>query len=265
MSIQQKDIRHLPGFGVTSLGFFIFLYIPLLILVVFSFNSSPSATVWQGFSVDWYYKAFANDDIRRAAWNSIIIATASMIFATTFATMAALAISRNRKIKGKEYFTGAIMIPLMIPEIVTAVATLIFFSAIGLSLGLGNIIIAHTVFCIPFAYLPIQARLSGMDESLEIAARDLYANKWDTLRLVTLPLLVPGIASGAMLAFIVSIDDFIITFMVAEAGSTTLPVYIYGLVRVGITPEINAVSTVLLAISIIVVTVSYFLGKRQNN
>jgi len=119
------------------------------------------------------------------------------------------------------------------------------------------------VFCIPFAYMPIQARLKGMDESLEAAAQDLYAGKWDTLRLVTLPLLGPGILSGAMLAFIISIDDFIITLMVAEAGSTTLPIYIYSLVRLGITPEINAVSTVLLGLSIIFVTLSYWVGKDR--
>ena len=264
MTGSRRDIRTLPGFGWVTLGFLIFLYIPLLILVVFSFNASPSATVWQGFSIGWYFKAFANDDIQRAAGNSLIIASIATVLATTIATMAALTLVRNRKVKGKSVATGLIMLPLMIPEIVTAVATLTFFSAIGLSLGLGNIIIAHTVFCIPFAYLPIRARLAGMDESLETAARDLYSNEWDTLRLITLPLLAPGIFSGAMLAFIISIDDFIITLMVAEAGSTTLPIYIYSLVRVGITPEVNAVSTVLLAISIILVTLSYLVGmKRQ--
>lgn len=260
---KSQDIRTLPGFRWLALGFFIYLYLPLLILVVFSFNDSRSATVWEGFSLDWYVKAFGNDDIRRAAMNSLIIALCSMVFSTILATMAALSLGRNRKIKRKPIFNGLIILPLMVPEIVTAIATLTFFSAIGLSLGLGNIIIAHTVFCIPFAYMPIQARLTGMDESLEAAAQDLYAGKWDTLRLVTLPLLGPGILSGAMLAFIISIDDFIITLMVAEAGSTTLPIYIYSLVRLGITPEINAVSTVLLGLSIIFVTLSYWVGKDR--
>ena len=260
---QSQDIRTLPGFRWLTLGFFIYLYLPLLILVIFSFNDSRSATVWEGFSLDWYVKAFGNDDIRRAAMNSLIIALCSMVFSTILATMAALSLGRNRKVKRKPIFYGLIILPLMVPEIVTAIATLTFFSAIGLSLGLGNIIIAHTVFCIPFAYMPIQARLKGMDESLEAAAQDLYAGKWDTLRLVTLPLLGPGILSGAMLAFIISIDDFIITLMVAEAGSTTLPIYIYSLVRLGITPEINAVSTVLLGLSIIFVTLSYWVGKDR--
>ena len=259
----NRDIRRLPGFNWVTVLFFLFLYLPLIILVVFSFNASRSATVWSGFSLEWYVKAFANDDIRRAAKNSLVIAICATVNATVIAAMAALTLSRNRRVKNKMLFSGILLLPLMIPEIVTAVATLTFFSAIGLSLGLGNIIIAHTVFCIPFAYLPIRARLEGMDESLETAAADLYAGKWQTLRLITLPLLAPGIVSGAMLAFIISLDDFIITLMVAEAGATTLPVYIYSLVRVGITPEVNAISTVLLGISILVVTVSYLIGKKK--
>ena len=263
MTPKDRDIRWLPGFNWVTLLFFLFLYLPLIILVVFSFNASRSATVWSGFSLEWYGKAFANDDIQRATKNSVIIAIFATINATVIATMAALALGRNKAIKQKNFLSGLLILPLMIPEIVTAVATLTFFSAIGLSLGLGNIIIAHTVFCIPFAYLPIRARLEGMDESLEIAARDLYADKWSTLRLITIPLLMPGIVSGAMLAFIISLDDFIITLMVAEAGSTTLPIYIYSLVRIGITPEVNAISTVLLGISIIIVTVSYLIGKKK--
>jgi len=260
---RNRDIRWLPGFNWATLFFFVFLYLPLIILVVFSFNGSRSATVWSGFSLEWYVKAFANDDIQRATKNSIIIAIFATINSTVIATMAALALGRNRAIKKKSLFSGILILPLMIPEIVTAVATLTFFSAIGLSLGLGNIIIAHTVFCIPFAYLPIRARLEGMDDSLETAAQDLYADKWTTLRLITLPILMPGIISGAMLAFIISLDDFIITLMVAEAGSTTLPIYIYSLVRIGITPEVNAVSTVLLGISVLIVTASYIVGRKK--
>ena len=260
---RSRDIRWLPGFNWVTLLFFLFLYLPLIILVVFSFNASRSATVWAGFSLEWYAKAFANDDIQRAAKNSVIIALCATAGATVIATLAAVTLERSRQVKYKPIFGGMLLLPLMIPEIVTAVATLTFFSAIGLSLGLFNIIIAHTVFCFPFAYLPIRARLEGMDESLEAAASDLYASKFTTFRLVTLPLLMPGIVSGAMLAFIISLDDFIITLMVAEAGSTTLPIYIYSLVRIGITPEVNAVSTVLLGISIIVVTLSWMIGRNN--
>ncbi|EEX16831.1 binding-protein-dependent transport systems inner membrane component [Citreicella sp. SE45] len=259
----DRDIRWLPGFNWITLCFFLFLYLPLIILVVFSFNATRSATVWDGFSLQWYAKAFSNDDIQNAAKNSLIIAAVSTLFSTVFATMAAIALGRNREIKHKTAFGGLLLLPLMIPEIVTAVATLTFFTAINLSWGIGNIIIAHTVFCIPFAYLPIQARLRGLDASLETAARDLYSDRRTTLQLITLPLLAPGIFSGAMLAFIISLDDFIITMMVAEAGSTTLPIYIYGLVRTGVTPEVNAVSTVLLGISVIAVLVSQWFAKKQ--
>jgi spermidine/putrescine transport system permease protein len=140
---------------------------------------------------------------------------------------------------------------------------LIFFSAIGMNWGLGNVIIAHITFCIPFAFMPIRARLEGMDTSLEQAARDLYASEWETFRYVTVPLLMPGIAAGAMLSFVISMDDFIITLMVGGAGSTTLPVYIYSMIRRGLTPEINAVSTVLLLVSVALVTAYWVVSKKS--
>ena len=256
-------VGEVPGFGVFTWLFFVYLYAPIAILVLFSFNASRSATIWAGFSLDWYLKAFANDDIQRAAFNSLIIATVATAIATTLAILAALVMARGGRFRGQAASYGVLVLPLMVPEIVTAVATLSFFSAIGLSLGLGNVIIAHTVFCIPFAFLPIRARLQGMDMTLEQAAQDLYADEWRTFRHVTLPLLMPGILSGAMLAFIISIDDFIITLMVAEAGSTTLPLYIYGMVRIGITPEVNAVSTVMFTISVLFVSLSYLVGRRK--
>lgn len=256
-------IGRFPGFGTTTALFFLLLYVPILVLVVFSFNTGRSATIWHGFSLEWYGKAFANDDIERAAMNSLIVAVTATTFATLFATFAALVMARMTRFRGHKFSYGVLMLPLIVPEIVTAVATLSFFTAIGLKLGLGRVIIAHTVFCIPFAFLPIRARLEGMDITLEQAAQDLYADEWQAFRYVTLPLLMPGIISGAMLSFIISIDDFIITLMVAPAGSTTLPLYIYGMVRMGITPEINAVSTVLLGISIIFVSSSYLIGRYK--
>ena len=216
-----------------------------------------------GFSLEWYLKAFANDDVQRAAVNSLIVAVTATIAATIAAVFAALTLSRSGKFKGQGLSYGVLMLPMSIPEIVTAVATLSFFTAIQLQVGLGRVIIAHVVFCIPFAFLPIRARLQGMDTILEQAAMDLYADEWKTFRYVTLPLLMPGIISGAMLAFIISIDDFIITLMVAPAGSTTLPLYIYGMVRMGVTPEVNALSTVMLAISITFVSLSYLIGRRK--
>jgi spermidine/putrescine transport system permease protein len=256
-------IGRFPGFSATTWLFFLYLYLPILILVIFSFNASRSATIWHGFGLEWYAKAFDNDDIRRAAINSLVVGITATAFATTFATFAALIMARSRRFRGQSLSNAILMLPLIVPEIVTAVATLSFFSAIGLKLGLGRVIIAHTVFCIPFAFLPIRARLEGMDDTLEQAAQDLYADEWQTFRYVTFPLLMPGIISGAMLSFIISIDDFIITLMVAPAGSTTLPIYIYGMVRMGITPEVNAVSTVMLAISILFVSMSYVIGRRR--
>jgi len=256
-------IGHFPGFGPFTWLFFAYLYVPIVILVVFSFNASRSATVWSGFALDWYDRAFANDDIQRAALNSLIVALTATGLATVVATLAALALARGTAFRGRTAVYGVIALPLTVPEIVTAVATLGFFATIGLRLGLGNVIIAHTVFCIPFAFLPIRARLEGMDPHLEEAAQDLYANPWQTFRRVTLPLLMPGIVSGAMLAFIVSIDDFIITLMVAPPGSTTLPIYIYSMVRLGISPEVNAVSSLLLAASVLFVSLSYLIGRRK--
>lgn len=252
----------IPGFGAFTWLFFGYLYVPILILIVFSFNETRSATVWSGFSLDWYAKALGNDDIKRSAYNSLIVATISTLAATVMATLASLALVKLRGATTSSAVNGVLMLPLLVPEIVTAVATLTFFSAIGLSLGLANVIIAHSVFCIPFAYFPIRARLAGMDSTLENAARDLHASEWQTFKHITFPLLFPGILSGAMLAFVISLDDFIITLMVAEAGATTLPIYIYGMVRIGISPEVNAVSTAMLAISVVFVSFSYLIGRK---
>ena len=259
--------RHLPvghyrGLGAWTVVFFVFLYMPIVVLVVYSFNASQLALTWTGFSFDWYAKVLANDSIQRAALNSLIIATTATFFATSIATVSALSIARGGHFKGKMLSFGVITLPLVVPEIVTAVAVLIFFASLDLNLGLGNVIIAHTTFCIPFAYMPIRARLEGMDTTLEQAASDLYASDWETFRYITAPLLMPGIISGAMLSFVISLDDFIITLMVATAGSTTLPVYIYSMIRQGITPEVNAVSTVFLAVSIVLVTAYWLISRR---
>lgn len=258
-----RKVTDLPGFRGFTWLFFAYLYAPLVLLVVFSFNATRSGTVWSGFSLTWYAKIAADSQIQRAALNSLTVAVCATAIATVVATAAALAMKRGVPFFGKKVTGGLIMTPLVVPEIVTAVATLLLFSAIGLSLGLGNIILAHVAFCIPFAYLPIRARLERMDESIELAARDLYATPWQTLRTVTLPLLAPGIVSGALLALITSIDDFIITMMVAEPGATTLPLYIYGMLRLGVSPEINAISTILLAVSVVVVTLSHLLTRRR--
>jgi len=258
-------VGHYRGLGAWTIVFFVFLYLPIVVLIFYSFNANRMVMNWGGFGFDWYLKAFQNEDIQKAVWNSLIVAIVSTIFATAIATIGALVLARGGNFRGKTISLGLITLPLMVPEIVTAVAVLIFFSAIGMNLGLGNVIIAHITFCIPFAFMPIRARLEGMDTSLEQAARDLYASEWETFRYVTVPLLMPGIVAGAMLAFVISMDDFIITLMVGGAGSTTLPVYIYSMIRRGLTPEINAVSTMLLLVSIAIVTAYWVVSKKSQS
>jgi spermidine/putrescine transport system permease protein len=242
-----------------------FLYLPIAILVLYSFNSSSLVMVWSGFSFEWYAKVFANADIRHAAMNSLIVATVATAIATVIATLAALVLVRGGQFSGRAASFTLIALPLMVPEIVTAVAVLIVFAGTGLSLGLGNVIIAHVTFCIPFAFMPIRARLEGMDTTLEQASADLYGSDWDTFRYVTLPILMPGILAGAMLSFVISLDDFIITMMVAGAGATTLPVYIYSMIRQGVTPEVNAVSSLLLAASLLLVTLYWIVTRAKND
>jgi spermidine/putrescine transport system permease protein len=260
------DLKRQPGFGLAAFTCVAFLYAPIAILVIFSFNANRSVVRWTEFSITWYEQAFANEGIQRAAVTSVEIAVFATVFATIFATMAALATTRVKAYRGMTAAYSIINLPLMVPEIVTGVSTLAFFAllrtGLGLNLGGLGVMLAHTVFCIPFAYMPIRARLENMDLTLEQAAADLYARPWAVFRRITLPLLMPGVIAGSMLAFIISLDDVIITMMVAAPGQTTLPIYILGQIRRGVTPEVNAVSTILLAISIIMVTLFFLLGRK---
>ncbi len=255
-------LRSYPGFGPLTIICLTFLYAPLLVVSVYSFNATRSITEWGGFSFDWYVRAFNNPTIRDAAGNSLFVAVCAATLATTLATMAAISLLRGPPLKGQTGAVSLVSLPLMVPEIITAIASLIFFVTIGVPLGFVSLIAAHTVFCIPFAYLPISARLSGIEATLDEAAGDLYASRADVIRTILIPLMMPGIASGFCLAFIVSLDDFIIANFVSGPGSTTLPVAIYGLARIGFTPEINAVATLMLAVSILFVGLSWFLGRK---
>lgn len=260
----SNNARNMPGFGtITWLGI-AFLYLPIIAVIVFSFNSGRLITVWEGFSLDWYTLALGNSDLQRAAINSMIVAVGATTIGTAIALASALALHRSsipRPLKNTSYAMMAL--PLLVPEIVIAVTTMAFFGALNLRLGLGNVLIAHIVFCIPFAYAPIHARMATIPKSMTEAAKDLYADEWQAFRHVTLPLLAPGIFSGALLAFITSLDDFIITHLVAPPGATTLPVEIYNRVKRGITPEINAAASMLLAVSIFIVLLSYFINRKK--
>ena len=263
MANRPFSVARLPGFTTTALVVFVALYLPIFTLAAYSFNKGVNMANWEGLSFQWYVKAWANEQVKSATLRSLTIGASASVVATLVATMAALGTTRRKAFRGQTFIYMLINQPLMVPEIVTAVATLVFFSSIGLNLGLGNVIIAHTTFCIPFAFMPIRARLDGMDTTFEQASRDLYASDWATFRLVTLPLLMPGVLAGAMLSFVISMDDFIITLMVAGAGDTTLPVYIYSMIRQGITPEVNAVSSILLLFSVVLVTAYWFITRQK--
>ena len=261
----MKGVRHYPGFLALTLLCLVILYAPLAVVMAYSFNGSTSITEWGGFSLRWYADVFTGPEAGRfgqAAWNSLTIALMAATAATLIATAAALAMVKGGRFRGRTASFALINLPLMVPEIVTAVALLIFFTTIGLTTGYGTILIAHVTFCIPFAYLPIAARLEGIEATFEQAARDLYATRAQAFRLILLPLLAPGLASGWLLAFIISLDDFIITNFVKGAGMETLPTAIFGSVKQGIKPNIMAISTLMLAVSVLFVTAAYLINRR---
>lgn len=266
MAQAGEDIKKYPGFMPITIFCLIVLYAPLIVVMVYSFNDSKSITEWQGFSLRWYVDVFVGPEsatFKEAAFNSFSIAITAAIAATLIATSAATGMLRGGAFKGSGLSLALINLPLLVPEIVTAVATLIFFSAIGFERGYLTILVAHIAFCIPFAYMPIAARMQGIEDTYEQAALDLYATKAQAFKRVLLPLLLPGVISGFILAFIISLDDFIITNFVKGAGIETLPTAIYGSVKQGIKPNIMAISTMLLGVSIVMVTISYFVGKSD--
>ncbi len=253
----------MPELGLVTWAVLAFLYLPLLVLIAFAFNANRLALIWSGFTTHWFGKALANEDLRRAALNSLVVAAIAAPVSTLLSIPAALAFERGARFPGRSGGEALVALPLIAPEIVTAIASLVFFQAIHLHAGLGNVVIAHIVFCIPFALLPIRARLREMPRDVEDAGFDLYGGRWDVFRRITLPLLMPAIVAGATLAFVVSLDDFLITLMVAPAGATTLPVYLYSMLRVGVTPEANAAATLLLLVSIVAVVLAYVLANRR--
>jgi len=261
MSPQRHQGIHHPVFVVVALAALVFLYIPIVTLVVLSFNSNDMTTIWGGASSRWYGAVMENGNILRAAWNSLLVASMATVMATTVATAAALGTVKAVSIH-RRALEGLIGLPLLVPEIVTAVALLILFVLIGLPLGLGTVILAHTVFCIPFAYYPIRSRLDGLDPAFSEAASDLYASPIRRLLRIELPLLSPGILAGGLLAFISSLGDFVITYFVAGPGATTLPVYIFGMIRTGVTPEVNALSAMFLLASVAVIAIAFAVNHR---
>jgi spermidine/putrescine transport system permease protein len=230
---------------------YVFLYAPLVIVVVYSFNDSRLNAEWVGFTLSWYEKLFHNEKMLRAAWNSLLIGITASAASTVFGTMAGYAMYRFRM----RLLPLLILAPIAIPEILMGVSLLIFFVLLNISLGRVSIILSHIAFCIGFVAIVVRSRLAGMDESLTEAARDLGATPWQAFRLVTLPLIMPGVVAGALMAFTLSIDDFVITFFTAGVGSSTLPLQIYTMVKIAVTPEVNAISTLLMLLTLALILI----------
>lgn len=247
---------------------YIFLYLPILILVVFSFNKSQFLSQWTGFTLSWYGELLQDEQTIVAVWNSLFVAVISTAVSTVIGTLAAMAMERHH-FRGKVFMDGLLYLPIIIPDIAMAIMLLAFFNLSGIGftpwrlelLGLRlsvpySVIIGHVSFNISFVAVIVRARLADMDQSLEEAAQDLYGNPWRTFTRVTLPMMMPGIVGGALLAFTLSLDDFVITFFTSGAGFNTLPVRVFGLVKKGVTPKINAISTLMLAFSLTLLLIS---------
>ena len=239
-----------------------FLYLPLLILALYSFNESRINAVWSGFTFDWYLSLFKNRRVLEALTNSLIVAVASTLVSTILGTTAEIALNKYQY-KYKNVINGLLYLPILIPEIVMGLSLLVLFSQAHIPLGKTSLILAHITFCVSFVVITVNARLEGMRPELEQAAMDLYATPFQTFRYVTLPLAMPGIVAGALMAFTLSIDDFIISFFVAGPNSTTLPLYIYAMVKRGISPEINALSTLLMLATIVLVVLAQILQPQH--
>ncbi len=246
---------------VISLGNLLFLYLPVAILVLFSFNASRLSATWQGFTLKWYAALARDRALLAATWNSLLVAGISTILATGLGVAAALGLERLGS-RSRRMIEGAMLLPLVVPEIMMGVALMLFFVLIKLPLGLPTVIIAHTAFNLPLVMVIVRARLRKLDPCLEEAASDLGATPWQVFRRVTFPLLRPAIVGAALMAFTVSLDDFIVTFFTAGPGSTTLPLKVYSMIKSGVSPEINALSAVLVLVSMGLVGLSLAIQGR---
>ncbi|MDR1118983.1 MAG: ABC transporter permease [Bifidobacteriaceae bacterium] len=259
---RRLRLTHFPGLGLVSAVSLAFLYIPMVIVVVYSFNAGRQALYWQGFSFDWYARVFHDASIINATRVSLQVAVIATAVSTVMAVMYVLAADRLAR-WGSALAMAMLAAPIVVPEVIMGVATLAFIRLIGLSPGFWPLVAAHTCFCFPFALMNIRARYANIDSALFESAADLGASEAALIWRVTLPLLAPGIVSGALLAFVVSMDDFMISNFLASAGSTTLPVYIFGLIRKGVSPSVNVVAALLLVLAVAVTTTTTFLSRQR--
>jgi spermidine/putrescine transport system permease protein len=250
--------RWLSAFAV---AIYAFLFAPIVVLILFSFNDSRRTFVWRGFTLDWYPRLFANDDLLDALKITMIVAAIAVVAATILGSLLGLGLARLR-FRGSGAVETLLLLPMVTPEILMGISLLIFFFQLFGAIGsIGQVSIAHITFCISYVAVTVRARAAGMDPRLEEAARDLGASAWGAFAFVTLPLILPAVAAGAMLAFALSFDDLVVTaFNVGAVGSTTLPIYIYSSIKFGVTPEINAISTIIVAVVSIALFIAWRLG-----
>ncbi|RZS72802.1 spermidine/putrescine transport system permease protein [Phyllobacterium myrsinacearum] len=259
--------------------FFVFVYLPLFLIMVYSFNANPvNMMTWSGFTTEWYAQVLgfkttisenalyleSTDQLLQAVRNSLLIALSTTAVATLFGTAAALAVHRFHFF-GKRLYRVLLFLPMLMPDIVLGIALLIFFVSAGIHLGMGTIIIGQCTFLISYVFIVVSARLAGMDRTLEHASADLGANEWMTFRRVVMPQLMPGIIGGALLAFIISMDDLVITYFIAGVDVTTLPMFIFSMMRRGIKPEINAIAVMMLMFSVIIASLGLYFRSRQKS
>lgn len=251
-------------FNIVSVVFgFAFLYLPIVLLIIFSFNESKLVTVWAGFSTKWYFELFNNQGLMNAAWVTARVGLLSATVATALGTMAALALVRYTRFRGRSLFTGMVYAPLVMPEVITGLSLLLLFVAIGFDRGFWTVTLAHITFSMCFVAVVVQSRLLSFDAALEEAAQDLGCTPFQAFYKVTLPVILPAVISGWMLAFTLSLDDLVIASFTSGPGATTLPMKIYSQVRLGVTPEINAVCTLLIALVATGVIIAALLNKRR--
>jgi len=255
--------RGLPRWLVALVAaVYVFLHLPILVLVVFSFNASKFSVEWTGFSLEWYRRLLERDDILHGLRASLIVGVAATLISTLLGTFIALGLARH-KFRGRRVLEALLYVPIVTPEIVTGISLLILYVLLGFPLGIATITIAHIAFCISFVVVVVLARIEGMDESLEEASLILGADEITTFWKVTVPQLWPGILSGALLAFTMSFDDFVITSFVAGPGSSTLPLVVYSMVRRNIEPSINAISTLILVMTTLLIYVADRFGRER--
>jgi spermidine/putrescine transport system permease protein len=257
--------------------FLVLLYAPLMLILVYSFNANAvNMAIWEGFTFDWYRQIFglrtniasdtfyieSTDELMAALWNSLRVAFAASLVSTAIGTATAMAIARY-KFSGRTFYQGLMIMPMIMPDIVLGIALLIFFVGVGFKLGLLSVVAGHCTFLASYVFIVVSARLAGMDTTLEDASADLGASPWTTFRRVTLPLIMPGVVGGFLLAFIISLNDVVITYFIAGVDAQTLPLFILGMMRRGIKPEINALAVMLLAFTFVIAAVGLYLRGRK--